>query len=195
MATQPRTPPERSGTYLCPRDERGRLLPSGQTALQRFAAKCDFDPTTGCVVWCGGTTAGRGNSAVYGSFRDGPRRWYAHRWSAVHIHGLDIDGKQVGHCCPHTGGKPNTLCVEHVQAQTQLENLTEQMARGAGAVGLCMAQSNDERQHWLFVSLAIRPAPPVYVPDPSAVPFYEPPRWFLEARPDYQLPPLSDVPF
>lgn len=182
---------------ICPRDERGRLLPLD--ALQRFAEKCDFDPTTGCVVWTGGTTAGRGNSAVYGSFWDGGRRWYAHRWSAANIHGLDIAGRQVGHCCPHTGGKPNTLCVEHVQAQTQLENLEEQIARGAGAAGAsvaaAVAQSNDERQHWLFVSLGIAQAPPVWTPDVGAPAFHRPPAWFLELRPDYVLPPLSDTPF
>lgn len=178
----------------------GRLVPRAgidATPLQRFAHFCDFDPCTGCVVWTGATTSGRGNSAVYGAFRCPivGRKVYAHRWSAANIHGLNIDGVQVGHCCPHTGGKPNTLCVEHVQPQTQLENLAEQIARGAGAVGLCKAQANDERQHWLFVSLGIRQSEPVYVPPTDAIPFYEPPRWFLEARPDYVLPPLSDVPF
>lgn len=185
VARARRTPPERSGTALCPRAPDGRLLPID--ALQRFAAKCDFDPVTGCVVWTGGTTAGRGNSAVYGSFWYEGKRWFAHRWAAVHIHGLHVNGYQVGHCCPHTGGKPNTLCVEHVTPQTQLENLAELNGR--------VQQTNAERQYWLFVHIGLEPEPPKYEPDPDGIPFHEPPRWFLEARPDYRCPPLSDCPF
>lgn len=185
VARARRTPPERSGTALCPRAPDGRLLPID--ALQRFAAKCDFDPVTGCVVWTGGTTAGRGNSAVYGSFWYEGRRWFAHRWAAVHIHGLHVNGYQVGHCCPHTGGKPNTLCVEHVTPQTQLENLAELNGR--------VQQTNAERQYWLFVHIGLEPEPPKYEPDPDGIPFHEPPRWFLEARPDYRTPPLADCPF
>lgn len=187
VAKRLRTPPERSGTALCPRDAAGRLLPID--ALQRFAAKCDFDPVTGCVVWTGGTTAGRGNSAVYGSFWYEGRRWFAHRWAAVHIHGLPVEGVQVGHCCPHTLGKPNTLCVEHVEPQTQLENLAELHGRRK------VEQSTTERQYWLFVQIGLEREPEVYEPDPEGIPFYEPPEWFRRARPDYRTPPLADCPF
>lgn len=187
VAKRRRTPPERSGTALCPRAPDGRLLPID--ALQRFAAKCEFDATTGCVVWRGGTTAGRGNSAVYGSFWYEGRRWFAHRWAAVHIHGLPVDGVQVGHCCPHTGGKPNTLCVEHVEPQTQLENLAELHGRRK------VEQSTTERQYWLFVQIGLEREPEVYEPDPDGIPFYEAPRWFLDARPDFVMPELSDCPF
>lgn len=183
-----RTPRERTGMVLCPRDERGLLLPID--ALTRFAAKCTFDATTGCVRWIGGTTQGRGNSATYGSFWFEGRRWFAHRWSAVHIHGLNVDGVQVGHCCPHTGGKPDTLCVEHVEGQTQLENLAELNGRRR-----LVDQSAAERQYWLFVSLGIEQSPETYEPGTNDIPFYEPPAWFRQARPDYVLPELSDCPF
>lgn len=46
----------------------GEAHPKYRPALERFAEKCRFDPTTGCVLWTGGTTAGHGNSARYGAF-------------------------------------------------------------------------------------------------------------------------------
>jgi hypothetical protein len=175
-----RTPPERSGMRLCKRDARGLLLP--MDALERFREKCRFDPTTGCVLWTGGTTQGRGNTAIYGSFWYEGRRWFAHRWAARFIHGLEIDGLQVGHNCPHTADRhPNTLCVEHVAGQTQLDNLAEQMERGTG----CCAQSSDTRQFWLFVDRGYEPAPPAHDPsavDPAAIPFFTPPAWLAPAR-------------
>ncbi len=155
-------------------------------ALERFAANCMFDPTTGCVIWTGGTTSGRGNSAKYGAFWYEGKRWASHRWAAVHIHKLPVEGVQVGHCCKP---RPRTLCVEHVEPQTQLENLAEQHERRR------VVQSAQERQFYLFVSLGLEQEPPQYEPLPGAVPFYRPPAWFTAARPDYVLPELSDVPF
>lgn len=106
------------------RDDLGRFL--SRPALERFAEKCRFDPTTGCVLWIGGQTSGQLKTAKYGSFRDGKRRWFAHRWPAKHIHGLEIEGLQVDHCCP---SGPNTLCVQHLQAVTQAVNLQLQWGR------------------------------------------------------------------
>lgn len=181
-----RTPPERSGTALCPRAPDGRLLPID--ALQRFAAKCTFDATTGCVLWTGGTTQGRGNSAVYGSFWYEGARWFAHRWAAVHIHGLPVAGVQVGHCCP---GHPNTLCVQHITPQTQLENLAELHGRQAARR---VEQSNDEHQHWLFVSLGIREQETEPERDEGdGVPWYDPPDWLRPFLP--VLDSADDCPF
>ncbi len=174
-----RTPRERSGFVVCPRDERGRVLPIDP--LARFAEKCEFDATTGCVLWKGGTTAGHGNTARYGSFKYKGRRWFAHRWAAVHIHGLAVDGLQVGHCCP---GGPNTLCVEHVEGQTQTENLAELNGRLAARR---VEQSSDERQHWLFVQLGIRSAPEQTSADPDAVPFHPVPEWLRPFTPDMPI--------
>lgn len=153
------------------RDGRGRFTVGPRApAIERFLAKCQFDPVTGCVVWTGGTSAGRGNSARYGVFWDQGRRHFAHRWSAIHILGLDVEGVTVGHCCPHTGGKPNTLCVAHLRPETLAENVAERNRR--------VAQSSTERQFWLLVQRGYEKAPPVYEPEPEGVPFFSPPSWF-----------------
>lgn len=136
------------------------------TALERFAAKCEFDPATGCVMWTGGTTSGRGHSAPYGSFWDG-RRWFAHRWAAKHIHGLNIDGMQVDHCCPHTGGRPNTLCVEHLQAVTFYEHV-----------------ELEQRRNNIYIQVGLLEPEPLFQPDPRAPRIFQPPRWLLDLRPD-----------
>ena len=157
-----------------------------RSAIERFAAKCRFDPLTGCVIWTGGKTSGQGNSAEYGSFWYEGRRHFAHRWAGVHIHGLDLDGVQAGHYCP---AGPNTLCVEHVEPQTQAENMAEQIAR-LGPVGA--RQTSEQRQYWLFVTLGIEPEPePAPRPDGFDVPFFEPPEWL---RP-YLPKPGDDCPF
>lgn len=154
----------------------GGANPSYRPALERFAEKCRFDPTTGCVLWIGGTTAGKGKSARYGSFWFEGERWAAHRWSAIHIKGINLGENQGGHYCPHG---PNTLCVEHVTGQTQLENLAEQNDRRKAKV----LQSSETRQHWLFISMGLEPAPAVLEVDPHAVPFYQPPEWFKPFMP------------
>lgn len=154
----------------------GEANPSYRPALVRFAEKCRFDPTTGCVLWTGGTTAGHGNSTRYGAFWFEGERWAAHRWSAIHIKGINLGENQAGHYCPHG---PNTLCVEHVTGQTQLENLAELNDRRKAKV----LQSSETRQHWLFVSMGLEPAPAALEVDLHAVPFYQPPEWFLPFLP------------
>jgi hypothetical protein len=175
-----------------PRDERGWLLPID--ALERFRAKCSFDARTGCVIWTGGRTQGRGNSAVYGSFWYDNRRWFAHRWAAVHIHGLDVDGLQVGHCCPHTpDGHPNTLCVQHVTGQSQRDNLAEQHERRARMRQV--EQSPEARQYWLLVERGYEPPPAAHDPatiGPDHIPFFEPPAW-LQGNAPASAP--DDCPF
>lgn len=138
-----------------PRDARGRFR-SPATALERFLAKCEFDPTTGCVVWIGGKTRGRGKTSWYGSFWYLGRRWTAHRWAAKHILGLEIDGKDVDHCCPETNS-PNTLCVRHLQAVT-------------GRVNTAL--------YWIRVQVGLEPEPEQYVPSYDDMPWHDPPAWF-----------------
>lgn len=153
-----------------PRDARGVFRsPCGPnaSALERFAAKCDFDPATGCVMWTGGTTQGRGHSAPYGSFKDEGRRWFAHRWAAKHVHGLNIDGYQVDHCCPNTNGRPNTLCVQHLQAVTFYEHV-----------------ELEQRRNNIFIQVGLIEAEPLFEPDENAPALYECPRWLLDLRPD-----------
>lgn len=155
----------------------------GKPALQRFAEKCVFDYSTGCVLWTGAKTSGRGNTAVYGSFWDGGKV-YAHRWAAVHIHGIDLGSNEAGHCCP---SGPNTLCVQHIEGQTKADNVAERNTRVAKA-----NQPAETRQFFLFMQLGIHEPEPESTQsiDPSnVVPFHSPPAWL---RPFIQPPEQSD---
>lgn len=144
-----------------------------KSALQRFAEKCEFDPTTGCVLWIGATHAGQGNSARYGSFWDEGRSIRAHRWAAVHIHGIELGTDEAGHCCP---AGPNSLCMQHLEGQTKADNVAERNTRVAKAT-----QSAATRQFYLFKQLGIHePEPEIekLVDSLLDIPFYEPPAWF-----------------
>lgn len=147
----------------------------GKPALQRFAEKCEFDPATGCVLWTGSTSSGKGNTTRYGTFWAEGRRVFAHRWAAVHIHGIDLGTGEAGHCCKPT---PNSLCVQHLEGTTKAANIAERNTRVAKA-----NQAAATRQFYLFQQLGfLEPEP-----DPEAVeviaaldaiPFYhEPPEW------------------
>jgi hypothetical protein len=157
-----------------------------EAALARFRSFCRFEPETGCVLWTGGTTSGRGHSVLYGSFWYDTRRWFAHRWSAKFIHGLEIDGLQVDHKCPHIT-IPNTLCVEHVQALTLGENRELQTIRAFAA-----------RKQAIHVEVGLTKYEDVYgpmwEPTPDLVPFYSPPAW-LGATNDRPRPDRNACPF
>lgn len=143
-------------------------------ALERFAEKCRFDPTTGCVLWIGGKSSGQGNSATYGVFKDEGRRWFSHRWAAHHIHGQAIDRLQVDHCCTDFGAPfNNTLCVQHLQPLTLLDNLAKRWGRRLWGW--------DEWRD-----------PDLPEPDPDALPFHLPPAWL---RPFLGDEPPPEEPF
>lgn len=148
--------------------------------MERFLRNCTFDPGTGCVIWTGGTTSGQGHNSPYGSFWFEGRRWFAHRWAAKHIHGQEIDGMQVDHCCPHIP-YPNTLCVEHVQPKTLLENRELQTLRRNG-------QTIDDRRHYVHVQVGLlQPRPDA--PEPfTEAPWFDPPSWL-------RGPVVGDCPF
>jgi hypothetical protein len=161
---------------------RGTIIPiahgsNGQlegtlSPLERFRKYCHFDPTTGCVLWVGGTASGHGKSAPYGVFWYERARWFAHRWAAKHIHGLDIDEFTVDHCCDpwRAGGTepllPNTLCVQHVQALSRVDNTLLAM----------------QRRTWVLTQKGYYEPPPLFAeleapPGPHVTPFHEPPAW------------------
>lgn len=146
------------------RDARGRIL-STEPAIDRFLRKVRFCAVTGCVLWTGGTTSGRGHSQPYGSFKFEGRRWFAHRWAAKHIHGLDIDGFDVDHCCDPA---PNTLCVQHLRAETPARNRELQTMRRMIHLQVGLVSYED-----------------VYGPDRTldvdTLPFHLPPAWLLSA--------------
>lgn len=165
-----------------PRNSKG--LFGSRPALERFAEKCAFDPHTGCVMWIGGTTHGHGNNAPYGSFWDGGRRWFAHRWAAHHIHGLDIDGKPVGHNCPCG---PSTLCVQHLAGMSRAEN--QEMIKTNP--GRCL-QDLETKKYWIYIAVGLEEyRPPERLP--LDVPFFTPPAWiapFMKQEIEY-----ADCPF
>lgn len=147
---------------------KGKEHPNWRSALERFAEKCAFDPCTGCVMWAGGTSAGRGHHEPYGVFWYGGERWFAHRWSAAFIHGHDITGLQVDHYCPYG---PSTLCVQHVRPATSAMNRFLQNARPGRAF-----QDLATRRYWLFVSKGLETLEPRRKIE-SDIPFYRPPDW------------------
>lgn len=167
-----------------PKGNNGYLESRGKTALQRFAEKCVFDYSTGCVLWTGGTSTGRGNTTRYGVFWAEGRRVFAHRWAAVHIHGIDLGSNEAGHCCP---GGPNSLCVQHLEGQTKADNIAERNRRVAKA-----NQDAQTRQFYLFQQLGIyeaEPAPQVSSFDSNVIPFHQPPAWL---RPYLKAPENND---
>ncbi len=140
----------------------------GLSPMDRFLTFCEFDPATGCVLWTGGRTQGRGHNVPYGSFWFEGRRWFAHRWAAKYIHGLDIEDKQVDHCCSEYAvgvEHPNTLCVQHLQAVTAKTNRDLQARRFYIhlQVGLISyAEAYGELPH---------------LQTPEGIPFLTPPTW------------------
>lgn len=150
------------------------------SALDRFLRNCRFDAGTGCVLWTGGTTAGRGHSARYGAFWFEGARWAAHRWAAKFIHKFNIDGLQVSHCCEDHSHliAPNTLCVQHVGPETAAVN-RELQTRHLRAV----RQSLEQRRFWVHAQVGLVDPPPA-LPAHEAftgVPFYEAPEWLRVA--------------
>lgn len=137
--------------------------------LARFLSFCKFDPGTGCVIWQGGQTSGRGHSVPYGSF------WFdGRRWAAKHIHGHDIDGLQVEHYCPNIA-HPNTLCVQHVHPLPGEYNRELQTLRG----GL-VDQTAVQRMFWIYAQVGLEIPPPVCLDAFTEIPFYDEPNWLRE---------------
>lgn len=132
-------------------------------ARARFLAFCRFNPSNGCVYWTGAKTSGRGHSVKYGSFWYNKRRWFAHRWSARFILGLDIEHQQVDHLCQ------NALCVLHLQA---------------------ISPSLNRELQWLRVQRGWEQYEPPIVDDENGVPFYVEPSWLRQPNDPGQLCPF-----
>lgn len=156
-------------------------LATPEVALSRFRRYCRHEPETGCVVWTGGQTKGRGHHVPYGAFWFAGRRWFAHRWAAKFIHGLDIHEMQTDHCCPNTP-RPNTLCVEHLQSLTLKDHL----------------QLSAVRKRMIYLQVGLEQyedcyGGPPHVPGDELfdIPFYPEPAWLRAG--DYHGP--ADCPF
>lgn len=147
----------------CGYNDRRQLTP-----LERFRSYCRFEPETGCVLWVGARTMGRGHNVPYPAFWFEGRRWFGHRWAAKYIHGLDIDSFHVDHRCPHIP-IPNTLCVEHLQCITPKRNRELQFER---------------RRAFIHMQVGLLAYHDVYgtdaLPEPldeTLIPFHQPPTW------------------
>lgn len=146
------------------------------TPMERFLTYCRFEPRTGCVLWTGGQTTGRGHHAPYGSFWFEGRRWFAHRWAAKYIKGLVIDDCHVDHCCSDVVpgiDKPDTLCVEHIQSLAPTRNRELQASRAfeARKTAIHLEVGLLRYEHVYGYSAD----PPVI--GPELIPFYTPPLW------------------
>ena len=155
----------------------GRFAPLD--ALARFMSFCRHEPETGCVIWDGGRTMGRGHHIPYGAFWFEGRRWFAHRWAAKHIHGMAIDDFQVDHCCPNIP-IPNTLCVEHVQPLTAYQNRELQHSRRKRMIHLQVG----------LVSYAEIYGPPFIADLEGSVPFYPAPKWLIRGDQHHDRDPF-----
>jgi len=88
--------------------------------IARFLNMCVEDPTTGCLIWAGAQSRGRGNTAWYGSFTPtGCHSVRAHKFYAVSVLGLrpKTDLHHLDHTCT------NSLCVRHVECVPVSVNL------------------------------------------------------------------------
>lgn len=155
-----------------------------RVALERFAEKCAFDPITGCVMWIGGQTSGHGHNEPYGGFWFEGQMWLAHRWAAKFIHGMEITGLQVDHCCP---AGPSTLCVEHLKPEpAEVNRALQHLRPGRGF------QTLSTKQYWLLVQRGYEDhKPPERIAE--GVPFFPPPAWLKPFLPEKEL--LNVCPF
>lgn len=80
--------------------------------IARFLRLCYDDPRSGCLIWAGAKSRGRGNTAWYGSFTPtGCQAVRAHEFYAVAV--LVLRPQTELHHLDHTC--PNSLCVCHVE--------------------------------------------------------------------------------
>jgi hypothetical protein len=133
-------------------------------AIRRFIQKCMHDPSHGCILWMGGTSSSRGGNARSGQFWFEGKMWKAHRWAALHIHGLEIDSREVIQTCG------NSLCVQHLESRTYNEM--------------------QSKQYWLMVQKGYEQLPPEEIKEAPEIPFFVKPGWLTEGSPADDEPPF-----
>jgi hypothetical protein len=92
------------------------------TAAERFAAKIEIDPVTGCHNW----TAALRNSKGYGAFKCDGVTHRAHRWAWVHKNGPIPEGELVCHTCDN----PGCVNTEHLFLSDAKGNAQDKIAKG-----------------------------------------------------------------
>jgi len=97
------------------------------TPIERFQAKYEPEPNTGCWIWHGAQSE-CGNGHFYGFFWDHETKKQvgAHVWAAKCLGGLPIEDGQVNHKCDLG------LCVnpDHMYVGTQKQNVADAHRRG-----------------------------------------------------------------
>jgi hypothetical protein len=84
------------------------------TTIERFWAKVDYDPATGCLEWVGGRC-----SSGYGSFyTDEQRTRNAHRWLWERFEGVVPEGLELDHLCRNRA----SVSLLHLEPVTGSEN-------------------------------------------------------------------------
>lgn len=84
--------------------------------IARFLSRCTLDPSTGCLVWAGAKSRGRGKTIWYGSFHVSAKPGIpgktvrAHKFYSVAVlgHRPKTGIHQLDHVCV------NSLCVRHI---------------------------------------------------------------------------------
>lgn len=92
-------------------------LTRGMTPGQRYQARIEKDPETGCWNWIGSDQDARGYSRFYVE----GRRTLVHRWSYEYHVGPIPDGWTVHHKCVN----PKCSNPDHLAALSQRDNLME----------------------------------------------------------------------
>ena len=85
--------------------------------------------------------------------------YYAHRWAAEFIHGLETDGRDIIQQCD------NPLCVQHLSSEPSGDTV-------------------ERRRVWVAYSVGLEPPPDPPAANESAVPFYIEPDWLKQLRPE-----------
>lgn len=130
------------------------------TRAERFVAKIEVDPVTGCWLWTGALS-----DNGYGAFNDGDRLVGAHRWSYKHFVGPIPDELEIDHQCHNAdascaGGvcrHRRCVCPEHLTPATSQENVVRGRRPGqVRAITHCPAGHPYDAENTRITSLGYR---------------------------------------
>lgn len=97
---------------------------------ERLLSKCEPVTECGCWIWTGAVS--KAKNGEYGVLNiDNKKHVYAHRLSAKHLGGLEIDGMVVRHVCDN----PSCINPNHLTVGTQADNIRDRCARRRTATG------------------------------------------------------------